>query len=1486
MTSFVYIKIIAAFLATALLLTSSAFGLFEQGVKEPGQEDVVLVGGGDWYSAIASTPLAIYSSGNSSVIKPQLILPRDVKAGDRIGWIEQDDIDRYGVLNSLHTLEEGNISAVVIHGSGDLVKSMAEAARKEGIKAYVTATLEVDGNSQTETGLDSLANSSEPEISNMIRDALRGSLQKERLADSTVLQRWNSGAGLKSRDSDGYRSINAQLADSTGVPEGTSVSIDGQSGDRLCPVDPEVREVLYNKIEELISDYEIDGVVLYNIGFSDERYCFCDVCKEQFYRDTGLDLGGIESSDYNYQRWLAWREEKVLEIVREARNITSELGPVSLGVAVQSPTDRSEGYNFGQISKLADFMIISPVPEADMELASGLSSCPVYVRLSDSYVEYSLSTQNVEGAVKYIEGLVSGGAAGLAFEYNVVYTPLWDELQPPSGSARWLIEHVGGKTLGIGDVFWNCSSRIRANDSYALAKAISERWASSPGVVIVGDNYTAGLAAAPFASYLNWPVLFVGDSVPNETSSAIKRLKARDVVIFGPVSAEVKERLADLNMTIHAGSSELLISEMKERGDNPEMVVLTNSHDLSLISPRPNTEYKREVVGDVLIKVETSPTQIPSEKSDQIVRMNITLSNLGSEKLKSLSLVDSFPSGRYIRWPGSVTGILNITDPGTKAPSTPIDAFFNGSLLFWEVGDLEPDGSVSLVLEVEILHPLDAGWTQPIDRGLTVNYDGLEENVTVAEKDDPPITNITYPSNMPVGTAYVDWEVSGSPSYTALNLISPEDQISQVLITDCEPGKTYRAALPLAYPGIWQFNIESGDWMTHTTEDYEIDVKSSMWSNNVTAFSHTKVPKLSMTAASIAAGRKGIVIDVAEDPQDMEPAKVEEYLNDQVASMDLLPRYLVVVGDPGSMPFPQTGLRQDLSSYEYYDVYREYRLDLDDDNYTEVGSGRIVGLSVYDASQMVARNLVYPRLRGSWESNALVISNPAAWPWSPNPLRIRDYLDEAGLDVRDLRWEEATYQKVASSMNNGMNIVHFDHHGVEYAWGLSYWSMMDSALDETQVKQLVLAPQTTTTNACLTSRLKGFAINVTGTDMYIPMRLDNSIALAFIRAGAVNYIGANVDSWIFVSDDHAKRLYQALVYENATIGMALAKAENLYLMKMAGAESIAPYEDLDEPLPEWQYSMKEMMNQTSSEYMLFGDPSLRPYIPTTPEIPYRTELLAEQNTNSSGLSEVAITPTADLGTDWLYWVEVETTDGEIRLNAPPVLIGEVMLPKDADEVVVKEGGRAVWHEEDVIGDQMRVMWPVVRPRLNESRTFTIEYRIVPGDIQTINVSAGWNMVSLYLEPKDASIEKYFKKMPYRGIFSISDGDWDFSMKDLAGGNVTVLEPGVGYLIDSQDNFTVQIPGKPVELPYRLKLHEGWNMIGVPINRTMAPANITVNSEHRIYSFSEAISKGLVSAFMWSYAGDGEWIHIGQNDTMEPGKAYMIEVGSECRLEFE
>ena len=1424
----------------------------ERGIKGE-MEDVILIGADDWHTAIAATPLAIWSEENKTVRIPLLVLPQEVGAGERNGWVEQSDLERYGASAILSAFKSANISAITIHGFGEKVKDLTESAHKDGLRVYITAGLEVQ-HSDEKAKLEELS----------------------KLPEAIDVMLSEAGLDLPTGNDSGIDRSLLQVAN----PD------IGGNATQYCPVNQGAKDSLYNYIETLIDDYKADGVVLYNFGFQDENYCYCNFCKEKFYQDTGIDLSKVYSSSYNLERWRQWKQDQVMEIVNYARNITTDLGPVKLGAALDNPFDRVQGYNFARISQATDFTVISPLSAQEVGEVCLLSDKPVYVRLSDDYLAYILSTQNVEGAVRYMEDLIGFGAAGLAFEYDVVHTPVWAELEPPSPAVNWLLGQMKGESLAIGNVSWKYDRKLQANSSYDLADKISRRWKSSPGAVIAGENYSAALTAAPIASYLNWPILYVGQNVPAETESALRRLGAEEVILAEPVTAAVKENLSLMNITWRDASEKMLIEEMRSRGESPDMVVYTNSRDLSLLLPQSSPSVKRTFVEDLLVRMELSPSQVPAEEIGQIARLNITLTNTGEETLHGVRMLDVFPMGRLIKWPRVEMGQFNVTDPYSGQPSDAVNSFLNGSLLRWSISRLEPGRSVSLNADVELLYPMDSGWEDSLDRGATVAYDGFSYNHTLRNLDDPPAINLTYPVWIYSGRTNISWSLDREADYTAINLYSPDRGSGRLEITDIEPDKLYDVQVQMLTPGRWTFNIEAGDGAARKTKNYTVEVLSNTPALNISAFSHTKVPRLSLLAPAAAAARRAALLDVARDPQQIDPIAEEEALNQKVEDLEISPRYLMTVGDPGSLPFISTGLTQKLDEVMEYEIFRDYQLSMNEGNYSKVAVGRIMALSVYDASQLLARTLAYDQLDGPWKENALVISSPPlSFPQSPVAMSIRDYLRDTGLKVRDLRYEEATYQQAVSQMNNGQNIVTFNNHGSEDQWGLSDWSMMDSTLTAGHVKDLVLAPQTTTTDACVTANLKGYYINVTGTRMYIPLKLEDSIALSFIRAGAVSYIGESSLSWIFLSEDYIKRFYQSLVYENASVGEAALDADNLYRLKFQGAENIKEISEYDEPLPDWDESISEMLNQTAYMDMMLGDPSFRPYLPRSPDLPYRINTTPSNATiDNASFVETSITPENESATDWVYWIESDSNGGSLNLNAPPAIIGEALLPKDADKVVVKEDGLTVWHDEYVIGDKKKVMWPVIRPRLGEERKFSIEYVIIPGQLQSINITAGWNAVSIYLQPNDPKASKYLSNKPYRSIFTIAGQGWDFNMKDDGLVNVTSFYPGEGLLIDGSDNFTLEIAGKPVDLPYRLDLHPGWNMVGIPVNQTVALENITVNVKHKRYSYPQAVEEGMVSAFVWKYEPSG-WIHLGQNETLMPGMAYLFEAMDDAKLEF-
>ena len=98
-----------------------------------------------------------------------------------------------------------------------------------------------------------------------------------------------------------------------------------------CPASEEVRRHELSLYEEVMEDYDVDGVHMDYIRYDSEDVCFCGRCREGFRVETGVDPLEIgKSSQYNvfrsrsrnrshpaWARWIEWRAKWVTRFVEE-----------------------------------------------------------------------------------------------------------------------------------------------------------------------------------------------------------------------------------------------------------------------------------------------------------------------------------------------------------------------------------------------------------------------------------------------------------------------------------------------------------------------------------------------------------------------------------------------------------------------------------------------------------------------------------------------------------------------------------------------------------------------------------------------------------------------------------------------------------------------------------------------------------------------------------------------------------------------------------------------------------------------------------------------------------------------------------------------------------------------------------------------------------------------------------------------------------------
>jgi hypothetical protein len=170
-------------------------------------------------------------------------------------------------------------------------------------------------------------------------------------------------------------------------------------------------------------------------------------------------------------------------------------------------------------------------------------------------------------------------------------------------------------------------------------------------------------------------------------------------------------------------------------------------------------------------------------------------------------------------------------------------------------------------------------------------------------------------------------------------------------------------------------------------------------------------------------------------------------------------------------------------------------------------------------------------------------------------------------------------------------------------------------------------------------------------------------------------------------------------------------------------------------------------------------------------------------------------------------------------------------------------------------------------------------RVVVGIKHTITLSAGWNYVSLPVEPFNQSVPSFMASIgtKARSIWAYDAGTEEWLKYDLDGpgflNDLTTVEAGVGYQIFMTGSAVFNIVGT---LPNStINLRDGWNFVGCNAQKSV--------------SIIDAISSIMANhPSVWTIDSNGGWLGYDPenppNDlsTIEPGIAYWIHVVGDCQ----
>ncbi|MFD2044537.1 alpha amylase family protein [Ornithinibacillus salinisoli] len=133
----------------------------------------------------------------------------------------------------------------------------------------------------------------------------------------------------------------------------------------MNPINPDVREYTWNVIEELVENYDIDGITLDRARYNNIYTDFSELSREKFEESIGQELTNwpedIFTVEFNgdekeilpgpfYQEWIKWRAQNIHDYFEETKEIMHNLdSDVLFNTYVGSwhPLYYSEGVNWG-----------------------------------------------------------------------------------------------------------------------------------------------------------------------------------------------------------------------------------------------------------------------------------------------------------------------------------------------------------------------------------------------------------------------------------------------------------------------------------------------------------------------------------------------------------------------------------------------------------------------------------------------------------------------------------------------------------------------------------------------------------------------------------------------------------------------------------------------------------------------------------------------------------------------------------------------------------------------------------------------------------------------------------------------------------------------------------------------------------------------------------------------------------------------------------
>ncbi len=190
---------------------------------------------------------------------------------------------------------------------------------------------------------------------------------------------------------------------------------------------------------------------------------------------------------------------------------------------------------------------------------------------------------------------------------------------------------------------------------------------------------------------------------------------------------------------------------------------------------------------------------------------------------------------------------------------------------------------------------------------------------------------------------------------------------------------------------------------------------------------------------------------------------------------------------------------------------------------------------------------------------------------------------------------------------------------------------------------------------------------------------------------------------------------------------------------------------------------------------------------------------------------------------------------------------------------------------------------------NDANTADVSKGLLVGGIHITTISSNWNFVSL---PFNLSMDKtslvikhgdcYYTWSQAATNSVVSDYLFGWSRSSQSYTFADTLEPGYGYWVYAYEPCEFWIENTTLVYDtYITDVEQNWNIISVPYDQSVNKANIIVEYLGTDYTWSEAVTMGLVSNYLFG------WNRVSQSygfaDSLMPGYAYWMYAYQPCML---